>query len=58
MFNMLNTQTERGKKPPMVCKILGGLCRVCRELGPLFKRRRYLVEGTEFSDAVFENVGL
>lgn len=58
MFNMLNTAAKRGKKAAKVCKILDGLCRVCRELRPLFERRRYLVEGAEFSDAVFANVGL
>jgi hypothetical protein len=58
MFNMLNAWEKRGKKPPMVCKILDGLSRVFRELRELFGRHRYLIEGRQLRNGVFEEVGL
>jgi hypothetical protein len=57
MFNMLNTWEKRGKKPPMVCKILGRLSGVSHGLRELFGRRRYLIEGRQLRNEVFGEAG-
>jgi hypothetical protein len=58
MFNMLNTRTQRGKKPPLVCKILDCLCEVSHGLRYVFGKRRYLIEGRQLRNGVFGDVGL
>jgi hypothetical protein len=55
---MLNTQEKRGKKPPMVCKILDGLSRGSHGLRALFGKRRYLIESRQLRNGVFGDVGL
>jgi hypothetical protein len=58
MFNMLNTGEKRGNKPPMVCKILDGLCEVSDRVRALPGTCRYLIEGRRLRNGVFGDVGL
>jgi hypothetical protein len=58
MFNMLNATGKRGKKPPVVCKILDGLYEVSHELREWLGRRRYVLEGRRLRNGIFGEVGL
>ena len=58
MFNMLNKRAQRGKKPPMVCKILDWLTELSGGLSGLFGLYRYVFEDRELRNRVFEEVGL
>jgi hypothetical protein len=57
MFNKLNKVAQRGKRPPMVCKILDGLSEVSRRLRTVFEACRYLIEGRQLRNAVFGEAG-
>jgi hypothetical protein len=58
MFNILNNREKSGKRPPMVCKFLGGLSGLSHGVRECCGRRRYLLEGKQLRNRVFEGVGL
>jgi hypothetical protein len=58
MFNILNTMILKGKKSPMVCKILSTMSARARSLYSPFPEVRYLLEGMGFRNQEIRMVGL
>ena len=58
MFNMPNSLVGRGKKSPMVCKILSKMSAIRHSFALVLRQRSYLLERMSLRNRGFQPVGL